>query len=245
MTFQGLAAAQAAAPPPVAPATPPEVPPPPAAEAPPPSAPPPGTPPPAQMNLAAPAGTKPKIDLSTPPPSPSNPRTYHMHDGFYARASLGLGLLGGGYDDNHPSGESLKGLGAAAGLDIMIGGSPSPGVAIGGAVGAEGGAINFERFNQEQDRGFYVLTVGPFVDAFFSANQGGHMGAMIAYANGNVEAATGDNSSSHGFGGAIWGGYDFWVADDWSFGPLLKLSGSLTSETSMFGATLMFTGVYH
>src|SRR5262245_48286620 len=64
LTFQGLAAAQAAAPPPVAPppATPPEVPPPPAAEAPPPSAPPPATPPPAQMNLAAPAGTKPKID---------------------------------------------------------------------------------------------------------------------------------------------------------------------------------------
>ena len=32
----------------------------------------------------------------------------------------------------------------------------------------------------------YVLTVGPFVDAFFSANDGGHMGAMVGYANGMV-----------------------------------------------------------
>jgi hypothetical protein len=195
--------------------------------------------------MPPPADAKRKIDLSTPPPSPSTPRTYHMHDGFYTRASLGFSVLGAGFDDGHPSGESLSGWGVGAKLDIMVGGSPAPGVALGGAISAGGGAVEFERFGVNQDRGMSVFTVGPFVDAFFSANDGWHMGAMLAYARANVEKDTGDQSHSNGFGGSIWFGNDFWVADDWSFGPLLSVSGSLTDESTAFATTLSFTGLYH
>src|SRR5262245_57468485 len=91
-TFPRLALAQAtapaapaAAPAPADPAAPPDVPP--APTAPPPAEGPPGGPAPGASLQPTALGHR-KIDLSTPPPAPSVPRSYHMHDGFYVRGSV-------------------------------------------------------------------------------------------------------------------------------------------------------------
>src|SRR4051812_18428559 len=74
----GVALAQdAPPPPPTAPAPPPTAPAPPAIQL---------VPAPATANPARPA-----IDLSTAPVAPVVQRKYHLHEGFYLRASMGLG----------------------------------------------------------------------------------------------------------------------------------------------------------
>jgi hypothetical protein len=176
-----------------------------------------------------------------------------MHDGFYARASVGFGSLGATFDDDSPSSQDLKGSGGGLAMDLMIGGSPAAGVAVGGALLAEGSAaIEFERGSFTQDRSLTVAMLGPFIDGFPSPNRGWHLGGMLGFAHLAVEGSRNDDvSKTNGFGGAFWVGHDFWVADEWSVGPLLRLSGALTNgkdpdvHASTFAVTVLFTGLYH
>jgi hypothetical protein len=177
-----------------------------------------------------------------------------MHDGFYARASLGFGSLGATFDDNSSTGQSLKGTGGAFALDVMIGGSPSPGVAIGGALLAEGSAaVEFDRASfGSEDRSLSLGLLGPFIDGFPSANRGWHLGGMLGLARLSIGKVSSDGvNNTNGLGGAFWIGHDSWVADEWSVGPLLRFSGALTRASepdvhaSTFAITLLFTGLYH
>ncbi|MGC4089797.1 MAG: hypothetical protein QM756_18315 [Polyangiaceae bacterium] len=124
-------------------ATPPAVPPPPATSepAPPPaaaeSAPPSAIASPQKPGLEPPAG---RMNLFVPPSAPSVPRSYHMHDGFYLRASVGVGSLSSSIDDKSTTGYSLRGGGTSLHLNLLVGGSPSPGLAVGGALLGEGTA---------------------------------------------------------------------------------------------------------
>jgi hypothetical protein len=184
----------------------------------------------------------------------STPRSYHVHDGFYLRASVGFGTLGATFDDNSPTGRDLKGSGGAFGFDLMIGGSPAPGVAIGGALLGEASAgVEFDRgsFGSE-DRSASVAILGPFIDGFPSSNRGWHLGGMLGLARLSVEDTSSDGiSHTGGLGGAFWVGHDFWVGDEWSVGPLLRFSGAVTRandpdvNASTFAMTLLFTGLYH
>ncbi len=240
---QAPAAAPDAAPEPAA--APPEIPPPP------PAPPPPSTSPAAAgPTLTLPRG---KIDLTTPPPTPSVPRSYHVHNGFYARASVGFGTLTAHFDDDDASGLNLQGSGGALVGDVMIGGSPSDGVAVGGALLFEGSAsIEFERGPLRADRSLSVGTIGAFIDGFPIANKGWHLGAMLGLARVTIEDSSIDGlRHTNGLGGAFWVGHDFWVGDEWSIGPMLRFSGALTNASeptahaSTFGASLLFTALYH
>ena len=213
-------------------------------------APTPAAPAPVPMRFDPPGRT---IDLSTPPPSPSMPRAYHLHNGFYARVSAGFGSLSATFDDDVPSTQALKGSGGGLSMDLMIGGSPSPGVAIGGALLAEGSAaVEFERAGFKEDRSLTVAIVGPFIDGFPAPHRGWHLGGLLGFAHVAIEDSRNDGvSKTNGFGGAFWLGHDFWVADEWSVGPLLRFSGALTQgrerdvRASTFAVTLLFTGLYH
>jgi hypothetical protein len=196
-----------------------------------------------------------KIDLTTAPPAPAQTRSYRLHDGFYARASMGFGSMGTSIDDDDASGRDLQGSGTALGFDLMIGGSPAPGVAIGGALLAQG-AVSAELDRGSgfaaQDRNFSIAILGPFIDGFPMPNKGFHLGGTLGLAALSFESADGDRlGETAGFGGAAWVGYDFWVADEWSVGPLFRLAGTLTRneedeiDASSLSAVLLFTALYH
>lgn len=218
-------------------------------------APEPVSPPPGKIDLTTPPPTAPvgKIDLSTPAPAPAVQRSYHMHNGFYARASLGFGSLSASFDDNDPSGKDLSGSGATLGFELMLGGSPTPGLAIGGGFLAQGAfPTELERGGYEQDRSISAFIVGPFIDGFPNVNRGFHIGGLLGLAAVNVEQADEDGvSETMGFGGAVFLGYDFWVADEWSVGPTLRFAGTLTSnndddvDASTFSTLIGFTALYH
>lgn len=248
-------------------ADPPLVPPPPSE---PPSAPPPETP--ATSNAAPPQAAAPtappeaiaekpalappgrKIDLSTPEPSQSNPRSYHMHDGFYLRASVGIGSLSATVDDKDASGDDLHGGGGSLHLNLMIGGSPAPGLAVGGALLGEATAsVDFDRDGRHAfDRPMSLLIVGPFVDGFPRPNRGWHFGGTLGLARLSLGSTSIDERrDTNGIGGAFWLGNDFWVAPDWSVGPLLKFTGALTRANDpditagSFSISILFTALYH
>lgn len=209
-----------------------------------------------KINLTPSSGEPPrgKIDLTTQPPAPPVQRSYRLHDGFYLRGSVGFGSLGATFDDDNESARDLEGSGFSLGLDLMIGGSPSPGLAIGGALLAQGAfSAEFERArNDTENRNLSVVLLGPFIDGFPVATKGWHVGGMLGLAAANIEDSSRDGvSETVGLGGAAWFGHDFWVADEWSVGPMLRLNGTLTrnedddTNASTFSVLFLFTALHH
>lgn len=192
-----------------------------------------------------------KIDLTTTPPAPFVQRSYHFHEGFYARVSVGFGSLGASFDDDHASRRDLEGSGLSLGGDVMIGGSPSPGLAIGGALLGQGASPEFERGSAfSEDRGLSVFILGPFIDGFPNPVKGWHFGGMLGLAAVTIEDSAQDGiQRTTGAGAAAWVGHDFWVADEWSMGPLLRLTGTVTegddARASSLSAMLLFTALCH
>jgi len=178
----------------------------------------------------------PKIDLSTEPNATPVQRTYHFHEGFYLRASVGFGYYYGSFGDGNRPNSDFSAHGGTMSLDLLIGGSPSPGVSIGGGLLVDPlfGA-SFERNDREVGSHAGVSTlIGPFIDAFPDATRGWHLGGLIGLAGQSFQNvnATGDGRQrAVGIGGAAWFGYDFWVAPEWAAGPQFRAMGMTTSDT--------------
>ena len=72
-----------------------------------------------------------------PPPgyAPGEDETVHFHDGFYFRFGLGLGFLNitSKPDEDVPGDPELKTTGTGGAVEIALGGTPTPGLVIGGA----------------------------------------------------------------------------------------------------------------
>jgi hypothetical protein len=96
-----------------------------------------------------------------------------------------------------------------------------------------------------------ILVLGPFVDWFFDETGGFHAGAVLGI--GSVGLPDEDDDASSGVGGAIFAGYDFWVADQWSVGVegrALFVSSERSYEDVSYrdrarGFQLLFTALYH
>jgi Autotransporter beta-domain len=169
------------------------------------------------------APPRPMIDVSTPALAPPVPRTYHVHDGFYLRASVGFGDYHASFSDANSPNRDFDNHGSDLALDLLIGGSPSPGVAVGGAILVDP--------TLSTDGGVSTL-IGPFVDGFPNRSGGWHLGGLIGFASQSFQNVNANSKQrTAGFGGAAWFGYDFWVAGDWAIGPQLRLMGARTSDT--------------
>jgi len=197
-----------------------------------------------------------KIDLSTEPPAPPVARSHHVHDGFYLRGAMGLGLLGAEFEDDGTDQTVETGRGSLA-LDLMIGGSPSRGLAIGGALLSEAmvGA-KYEVDGTEIGDGTVITgLLGAFIDGFPDPTGGFHVGGALGFSSVTAEelGESGDTLEMAGLGGAVWLGYDFWVGSEWSVGPLLRVMatadqdrGDDTDVTAVTRSiTLSFTALYH
>jgi hypothetical protein len=178
----------------------------------------------------------PRINLDTPAVGPAVHRTYHMHEGFYLRASLGFGDYHASFSDGNHSNQDFTEQGNSMALDLLIGGSPSPGVSVGGALFLDplfGADYERNGYGAGSHGGFSTL-VGPFLDGFPDPTKGWHLGAMMGLAAQSfqdVNMTTGKTTTAGGLGGAAWFGYDFWVAGEWAVGPQLRLMGMRTSDT--------------
>lgn len=196
--------------------------------------------------------TPPKISLAVPEPEPGPPRTVHRHDGFYTRVNLGI-LSGRTYVSTDKSTHQDYSVGGGGlGFDLMIGGTPSAGLAAGGALSLSG-------FGHASGSGGEYVLVGGFVDGFPSAARGLHFGGELGLAFARTSRKDNvDELRGMGLGMAVWLGHGFWVGDDWTLGGLVRFSGALTQgendsvpqdPVDLAGTThsiaLMFSVVYH
>lgn len=193
---------------------------------------------------------KPKIDVTGPPPEPPVARSFHVHDGFYLRINLGIGAYGAKYENDVTAG------GGALSLDALVGGTPTPGLVLGGALLAD----HVQKATVEQDGrdiGDAIVETGmfgAFIDGFPDAKGGFHLGGALGFANIHTDVDGADEvRDDTGFGGAVWVGYDAWVGDEWSLGALLRVSAAIGKsekdgqdrDAESRALTLMFTALYH
>lgn len=191
---------------------------------------------------------KPKMDFSAPPPDAPLQRKAFIHEGFYFRVGVGPGFAATNVNDTSAANRDASGSSFAFSGDVLVGGMPSPGIALGGALltnlavstnltDAAGGSVG-------QGAQLHYL-VGPFFDAYPNFREGFHLGAALGFAGATLGSPAGFPGHLVGGGGAAWLGYDFWVAPEWSTGLLLKGQGAYLAgpedDGSTFGVSLLLT----
>lgn len=216
-----------------------------AADAPPPT-PTPATPEP------KPLPPSPLINLHVAEPAPVVERTYRRHDGFYFRSNVGFLLGSMPVSSDSPAHPGYRASGLGIELDVLVGGTPSVGLAL-------GGGLSLQSIGTGSSSSGGLLLVGPFVDGFPMPNRGFHVGGLLGFAASRTQRSSGvDELEGRGFGMATWIGDDFWVADDWSVGGMLRLTGAVTRdasadkgpapytlESSTYAVSLLFTVLCH
>jgi len=168
----------------------------------------------------------------------ADPRT---HDGFFLRlgANLGAGFTTESYEFNgQEAAPDLSISGFMYGFDLMLGGSPVPGLVVGGWLITNFGpnpSLEQAGVEAEADGTLIVGGIGAFVNYYFDPTSGFNLQGLVGYGamdfvrpNG---ASGGNDPTGPMFG--LGAGYDFWISDEWSIGPFARvLFGSYTAEAS-------------
>jgi hypothetical protein len=258
-----------AAPAPTEPSPPPA--PAPSGEPPPPAPPPPPPPPAAAPSAGAPPGpyygSPPPAGVYVAPPAPQPPSGpppgARLHDGFYLRVALGGGSARMKLSSAESGVADATVKGGGVGLDFLIGGSPSDGLVIGGGIFSQ--SDNSPTVEQGGTSVKYngdgsLALIGPFIDGFFDPEGGFHLGGAIGITGFNLNNKDVDNYDTTAYNGGgllAFGGYDAWIADEWSLGGYVKFMASSGTRNVDVGGksydqraagwavSVMATALYH
>jgi hypothetical protein len=182
----------------------------------------------------------------------------HLHDGFYLRMGLGGGYAGfsGNVGDMDAS---IKGGGAV--LELLIGGSPAPGITIGG--GFAFGSLQKPKVKlgdfpeQEANNDLSYGILGIFMDWYPDPRGGFHLQPLLGVANAQADDSSSNNNNNkstlNGGGAALGVGYDFWVGDQWSIGPegrfvwasLKNSDSNIDEKYTVTGFHILFSATLH
>jgi hypothetical protein len=182
------------------------------------------------------------------------------HDGFYLRLGAGPGFVFG--SNTLDKGDvQVDVSGFALSTELAFGGTPAPGLVIGG--GSFSMVVPAPEYATdgapEVTAGTHHISgIGPFVDYYFDPSGGAHAQAALllsgAYVQEKDETAS---ASGFGYGAMLGGGYEFWIGEQWSLGPLVRLtvysdkleqSGSGTnvkSTLTLFVPSVLIAATYH
>lgn len=177
------------------------------------------------------------------------------HDGFYLRLGLGPGFSFGSVD---AAGTSVDVKGVHVGTELALGTTLAPGLVVGGgSFSMVVPAPKYEASGTSFTAGtHHVSGVGPFVDYYRDPHGGLHLQGALLLSGAYVTAKDGRESAfGVGFGAMIGAGYEVWIGDQWSVGPVFRLAyyrdkpkGSDTKiETtlSLVAPTLLVGLTYH
>lgn len=171
----------------------------------------------------------------------------HTHDGFFMRLGLNFGpnMTSQTID---PGGLESDFSGLQIGSDLMLGGTPVPGLVLGGTLlwgRTADPTVESGGQSRTLDGSLILLGLGFFANYYFDPTQGLHAQAILGY--GAIDfvsssGASGGNDPS----GAILGlgvGYDFWIGNQWSVGPFGRvLYSNMSVEEG--GVTAKVTQLY-
>ena len=151
--------------------------------------------------------------------------------------------------------------GLGVGYELMMGGTLSSGVVLGGGLlaqdivspkvetktSASGPKVAVD---PSSDR-LGIALAGLFVDWFPIERAGAHVGAMLGLGRVGLQDSKGNTPS--GGGASLFGGYDFWVGSQWSLGLEGRALAvrterdvpAVTFEDSALGFQLLVSALYH
>jgi hypothetical protein len=216
---------------------------PPAAEAPAADAPAPAPAPPPPAGAAAP----PPAPGPAPAPVPVAPAPdggARTHDGFYFR----IGLNGGPLMLKSDTDPAVEYSGFQSGFDLMFGGSPAKGLAIGGALvtgRTSDPKVKLGSLEATADGAMIFAGVSLFADWYINPNEGLHFLGMLGFAAVDFVSASGQSGGNDPTGTmlGLGVGYDFWISDEWSIGPIARvLYAPVSSEAG--GVSVKYNYVY-
>ncbi|MBN1605036.1 MAG: hypothetical protein JW940_00300 [Polyangiaceae bacterium] len=198
---------------------------------------------------------QPRIQIPVAELPPPVARTLRVHDGLYLRLNGGIGFVKARTSGGSDGSGDLQLRGSDMALDLLVGGSPSPGVTLGGGMFMNLLlAADAEPDDRRGTRDVGILVIGPFIDGFPRPKKGWHLGGSLGLAVASIEdiGPSGDTRRTGGFGALAWGGYDAWIGDDWCVGGLMRLGMTRTSDrdhdakltATSRSLTLMFTALY-
>jgi hypothetical protein len=180
-----------------------------------------------------------------------------LHDGFYLRMGLGLAYGGALVSSDSKSVGDYNFGGVGATLDVSVGGTPTPGLALGAVLSALRAGSSKRQVSGHSISGDVSASTGLlgfFADVFPDPEQGFHFGGALGVASGHAElTGSAKTYDGGGIGLEAWTGYDFWVSPQWSLGGAVRFMGSVTRqdtdavkyESSIGGMSLSFTALYH
>lgn len=231
--------------------------------------PPPPTPEPAPAPRPAPGPpvyVAPPGYYAPPPPPPLPPpgagkRGVHEHDGFFLR--MGLGLSGMVTKTDNTLGQAAPGgdlTGGGGAIELLMGGTPARGFVLGG--GLVGHTWDKPKYDvggtstELRDSKLGLTFLALFGQLYFDPEGGWYVQALIAAAEESYSYQVAGETRETELGGvgvAVGGGVDFWVGEQWSLGPALRLSyaslehdaeGVVTRHRTT-ALTLSFTATLH
>jgi hypothetical protein len=139
-------------------------------------------------------------------------------------------------DPQPPGGEDSSISGLAVAGQLLIGGTPAPGLAAGG------GMMGFHVFSPtvktgdnegDSDSAMAGSLLGVYADYYFDPNGGLHALALLGIAT--LSDGEADSDLAVGFGGALGIGHDWWVSEELSVGALARVQ--LLSTSASVGDT--------
>jgi hypothetical protein len=148
------------------------------------------------------------------------------HDGFFFQGNIGPGYLSTSPStDGSDVDSKISGFGVGGGL--LFGGTPAPGLVIGGGTAnvvafSPKWTVEGEEFETDGDISLNLSTIGVFGTFYPDPNAGLSLHLMLAYGVLSVSNSDGDDSDNNPSGVAVTAGvgYDFWIAPEWSIGVM-------------------------
>lgn len=187
----------------------------------------------------------------------------YLHDGFYLRGSVGPSLHVTRIETDRSVDPVMEVSGAGLSGDFMVGGTPIAGLVIGGALmGDVAPEPKVEVGDRETEADFESSAglLAAFVDLYVDPEIGLHFGAaagVFQHTSDDAADSTDQEETHEGFGGAVFAGYDAWIAPEWSLGGMLRLTGGVgwhdveragvgvTEKATGASLAVLFTGLYH
>ena len=183
------------------------------------------------------------------------------HDGFYLRMTAGGGtgrilhrlqITTSAKTEAH-SGEYI---GTYVGMNLMAGVTVGSGLVLGALVSqfrmSDADKKDTDQTIEHPDGAEYGnISFGQlaFMADWFPTEDGGtHLGGLFGIGATGMQRTDGEEIYGMTFG--LFGGYDFWVSDQWSVGPMLEMTGTSVDEgdDSLVDArmlTVSLSGLYH
>jgi hypothetical protein len=208
-----------------------------------------------QPGYGQPGYGQPGMTEPPPPPAPTEDSTVHNHDGFFFRMGLGLAYASAPMEVDGDEFGSAKGFGAS--VEFLFGGTPAPGIVIGGGlIGHNFPDVTLENADGDEvdiDTSLSFSTIDLFLNLYPDPKQGFQVQAVLGI--GFAEAVNEDGDSviqdSDGedltFVGPVVGagvGYEGFVGQQWSLGVMGRvlyapLSATINEDPEIDGTVKM------